>query len=314
VFAELAGKSAYHRAVTQEVGAPQHDAPTRPRLPARPRAPSGSGWSGRGALSVTSGVVYASARAVAPLTRTVGLPPRLGTPRRGSLISPGRAPRPASGGWPGGALRKRAVHCGVNRHRGAVHPGAPNAARRGAPLPRAARPVRVRMVRAGRPLLCRRLPVRNLRRVDRWEVRMLGVSVSGIIVDVERSSRRFSPEDQRGGLSRVWGLGGARPLACHPSGASSIADVASTGNSSGGIRYRSAHSFIAWTRPAALGAVAPGPRSAIAANSRGVRCGHRSAFWYPPGTRPRDGSGRKCRSCSGFTMARLGLEPRTDGL
>jgi hypothetical protein len=46
---------------------------------------------------------YASARAVAPLTRTVGLPPRLGTPRRGSLISPGRAPRPASGGWPGGA-------------------------------------------------------------------------------------------------------------------------------------------------------------------------------------------------------------------
>jgi hypothetical protein len=46
----------------------------------------------------------------------------------------------------------------------------------------------------------------------------------------------------------------------------------------------------------------------------GVRCGHEPAFWYPPGTRERDGSGGKCRSCSGFTMARLGLEPRTDGL
>jgi hypothetical protein len=37
VLAELAGKSAFHRAVTQEVGTPTAMPPTRPRLGRAPR-------------------------------------------------------------------------------------------------------------------------------------------------------------------------------------------------------------------------------------------------------------------------------------
>ena len=108
---------------------------------ARPACQRGGDLAGRALRAahrlpgLLRGCAHANARAVAPLTRTVGLPPRLGTPLTRLVDEPGPRPRPASGaGWAGRSTQARGSSRRLNRHRGAIPRGTPNAARR-APRP-----------------------------------------------------------------------------------------------------------------------------------------------------------------------------------
>ncbi len=140
--------------------------------------------------------------------RTVGAAATPWHPRRGSLISPGRAPRPASGGWPGGALYASAQSIAALTDIGVPFTPAPRT-RPGEGPPAPGRTPRLGQGWSGRGDHFYAVGCPSVASAA-WTGGKYGcwaVSVSGIIVDVERSSRRFSPEDQRGGLSRVWGLG-----------------------------------------------------------------------------------------------------------
>jgi len=161
------------------------------------------------------------------VNRTVGLPPRLGTPRRGSLISPGRAPRPASGAGRAG-LYASAQSIAALTDIGVPFTPAPRT-RPGEvpPCPGPHAPSGSGWSGRGDPLYAVGCPSVASAAWTGGKYGCWAVSVSGIIVDVERSSRRFSPEDQQGGLSRVWGLGGARPHACPATAAAAVAPAVS---------------------------------------------------------------------------------------